>query len=105
MKRRSSGKQRRPTLPVFGGISGSTRTTLNTGESATTTHDVPLNPLCRCFQTSSEECSFHLAQFARDKLLQLHNIGRKLANSFCRLLCRHCVIIQKIPKLFLVQLQ
>src|SRR4029077_13490809 len=83
-------RHNRPTFPVFGGISGSTRTTLNIGGSSAPSGDVNQMRLCRLEASRSEPgwhvCSIpppplfppcsRLPKLFRDQLLQLHHIRR-----------------------------
>src|SRR5947209_4677966 len=99
-------------LPVFGGISGSMRTTLNIsecrhperseseveeprGESRMLIRD-PSIPL----RSARDDL-----QLARDELLQLHDIRRKLADAFRRFLRRHRIVVEQISEFFLVHLE
>ncbi len=68
-------------LPVFGGISGRTRTTLNTTVAASL-RDALGGSL------GSE------LQFARYKFFEFHNIGGEFANTFCCLFRRHRILIE-----------
>src|SRR4051812_11549033 len=82
-------RQSRPMFPVFGGISGSTRTTLNIGAGI---GDAGRDQRSRL-------------QLARDEFLQLHDVRRELPDSFRRFLRRHRVVVKQISELFLVQLE
>jgi hypothetical protein len=73
-------------LPVFGGISGSTRTTLNINSSSS----AHLAPGIKVDEAEVEEEPSH---FARDEFLELHNVDGEFADAFGCFLRRHCVLI------------
>src|SRR3954470_7792393 len=97
-------RQSRPMLPVFGGISGSTRTTLNMVDRALRRASLTLSPPLSHHSRSSAERSIHL-QLARDEFLQLHDIRREFPDALTGLFVSHRVIIEKVAELLFVQLQ
>src|SRR6266536_1697821 len=79
-------------LPVFGGISGRTRTTLNiySSYSAASLSSSHLQSV-EGEEQIKEEITL---QFARDEFFQLHHICGELPNSFARFLVGHRVVVQ-----------
>src|SRR2546430_831559 len=96
-------RQSRPMLPVFGGISGSTRTTLKEvkyGSVGVMEYWIKAAPPLLHYSITPP-----FLEFARDKFLQFDNIRGKLPDTFRGLFGRHGIVVKKIPELLLVHLQ
>src|ERR1700720_2871456 len=91
-------------LPVFGGISGSTRTTLNT-LIFLYLFLLIFSLLHNSKRRRGSGRGRVLPELARDELLQLHDVCRELADAFRRLLRRHRVVVEQISEFFLVHLE
>ena len=77
-------------FPVFGGISGSTRTMLK--EVATAVAAVYDRRTCGLAISAVIDRRYRL-QLARDELLQLYDIGCEFADSFTRFFVGHRVVV------------
>jgi hypothetical protein len=75
-------------LPVLGGISGSTKTTLNTNLSGTQESWEDKQKLNSCVPAF-----FSDLEFASDEFFQLNHVSREFPNSLASFFVRHGVIV------------
>jgi len=110
-------RQSRPTLPVFGGISGSTKTTLNTKNLIWKpgNQEIVFNNACSSlgfpgFLASRFSDVFYLRdprllKFTGDEFLQLNHIGGESPDPLACFFVRHRVIVQHPAEFLFIQLQ